>query len=437
MRDRSANLQASCKTTAVRHRLPKAIVTWLRTVSQVALAGRILQWRRGWIALAWLCVVAFPRTAWAQPGIPSLETVVSGGDGRTGASPPVASSAGAPSGLPNQSGQVWRSYDIRPYTKELKNIDRPHQAIVDWVLRETGTDVWFSEPFGILNADRETLRVYHNQQMQDIVASIHERFVNGTTAPQRYGLRIVTIGNPNWRTRAMALMRSVQAKSPGVQAFLLSKENYAVLMSMLRGRVDYHELSSVDIVLHNGQPQVLEQTRGRNYVSDFKPVAGAWPPYMPSTGEIKEGYQLQISPLLSLDESEVDLVVKCNIDQVERLVNVNLDLPLSNGQVYTGQVNVPQVVSWRLHERFRWPSDQVLLLSCGVVAAPDGTNNSSLLGVGGNVLGLGRILPNSNRADALLMIEYRGDASDGVPSNPAAGQTNLASPLNPLSRGRY
>lgn len=45
-------------------------------------------------------------------------------------------------------------------------------------------------------------------------------------------------------------------------------------------------------------------------------------------------------------------------------------MPLSTGQAYTGQINVPQVASWRLHERFRWPADEVLLLSCGVVAAP-------------------------------------------------------------------
>ncbi len=53
-------------------------------------------------------------------------------------------------------------YDLRPYTQALKNVDRPQQAVIDWILRDTGTDVWFSEPTGILTADRTTLRVYHN-----------------------------------------------------------------------------------------------------------------------------------------------------------------------------------------------------------------------------------------------------------------------------------
>jgi hypothetical protein len=347
-------------------------------------------------------------------------------------------SSGPPK-LPTDGGQYFEEYDLKPYTKELTTVDRPQQAIVDWVLRETGTDTWFTEPFGFVNADRNTLRVYHNEQMHQIVRGVHEKFVNGTTAPQLYGLRMLAIGNPNWRTRAHSLMRTVQAQSPGVNAFLISKENSAKLLAMLRGRTDFRELSAADIVVHNGQSQVVEQLRGRNYVSDFQPKEGTWPPYLPVTGEIKEGYRLQLSPLLSVDKQTVDLVVKCNIDQVERLANVNLDMPLSTGQVYSGQINVPQVASWRLHERFRWPADQVLLLSCGVVAAPQGAPTGSLLGQGTSLIGLDRIIPgNGNRADALLLIEYRGDATGRVPMSPTGPVSNSAQPtLNPLSRGRY
>jgi len=324
----------------------------------------------------------------------------------------------------------------------LSSVDRPQHAIIDWVLRETGTDAWFSEPFGFVSADRNTLRVYHNEQMHHLVRGVHEKFVNGTTAPQLYGVRLMSIGNPNWRTRAHTLMRSVQAQSPGVSAYLISKENNAMLLAMLRGRTDYKELSSVDVVVQNGQSQVLEQLRGRNYVSDYKPIENTWPPYMPVTGEIKEGYRLQISPLLSVDKQTVDIVVKCNIDQVERLANVNLEIPLTTGQVYSGQVNVPQVASWRLHERFRWPADQVLLLSCGVVAAPQGTPNGSLFGQGTSLIGLDRILPNGgDRADALFLIEYRGDATGRVSTAPTGSsptQLNSAQQnLNRLSRGRY
>lgn len=377
--------------------------------------------------------------ATAGQSIPSLDTRGTGTAPVAGASVPASSlrtkrTGGAPS-LPTDAQQYWEEYDLRPYTKELTTVDRPHQAVIDWILRDTGTDAWFTDPFGFINADRNTLRVYHNEQMHQLVRQAYERFVNGTSAPQNFGMRLIAIGNPNWRTRGHTLLRSVPAQSPGVQAFLASKENNAILMAMLRGRSDFKELASVTITTQNGQPQVLEQLRSRNFVREFRRVDGSWPPYLPETGEIQEGYRLQMSPLLSLDKQSIDIVVKCHIDQVERFSNVTLDLPLPTGQMHSGQIQVPQLASWRLHERFRWPADEVLLLSCGVVASPQAPANNTLLGQGSNLIGLDRILPTAgDRADALLVIEYLGDA--GRTAAPVATTASQPS-ANPISRGRY
>jgi hypothetical protein len=232
-------------------------------------------------------------------------------------------------------------------------------------------------------------------------------------------------------------MRSEKAQSPGVKAYLVSKENSALLLALLRGRPDFRELNAVDLVVHNGQSQSFEQLRGRNYVENQQPVNGGYPPYMPVTGELKEGYRLKLSPLLTVDRKTVDLAVKCDIDQVERLSNVNLDLPTALGQPFSTQIQIPQMVSWRLHERFTWPADQVLILSCGIVATPQGAPSNTLLGQGGNILGLDRILPigSGDRAEALLLIEHKGDATGRVASAPAPGSSTQQ--LNPLSRGRY
>lgn len=386
-------------------------------------------------------VVTWTRCTWAQDAVPSLEGQASAstgagpGTGATGGAGLRGKRTGGAPALPTDADQYWEQYDLRPYTKELTTIDRPHQAVIDWILRDTGTDAWFTDPFGFINADRNTLRVYHNEQMHQIVRQAYERFVNGTTVPQLFGMRLIAIGNPNWRTRGHTLLRSVPAQSPGVQAFLASKENNALLMAMLRGRADYRELANVSVTTHNGQPQVMEQLRSRNFVREFQPAA-SWPPFLPVTGEIQEGYRLQVSPLLSLDKQTIDIVVKCHIDQVERLSNVTLDLPLPGGQTHSGQIQVPQMASWRLHERFRWPADEVLILSCGVVASPQSPANNTLLGQGSNIMGLNRILPQGDRADALLVIEYLGDATRGGSST--VGPTNSAQvPVNPLTRGRY
>lgn len=327
-------------------------------------------------------------------------------------------------------------YDIRPYTQALTSVDRPQQAIIDWILRDTGTDVWFSETTGILNADRNTLRVYHNEGMHQIIKQVYERFVNGPIVPQVFGLRIITIGDPNWRQRALSWMKSVEVESPGVHAWLLSKENSAMLMSMLRSRNDVRETPMPELSLIHGQSHNIDQLRSRNYVREYRRQDQPYPAYVPMNSEIKEGYRLQFSPLMSTDLRSMDVALKCSIDQVERLNQVFIDLPTAVGGVQSAPISVPQLVSWRLHERFRWPTDQVLVLSCGVIATPSETSNGNLLGnIAGNSgpFGLGKLLPNmaGSRADALLVIEYKGSGTAASSSDNASAQSNS------ISRGRY
>ena len=58
---------------------------------------------------------------------------------------------------------------------------------------------------------------------------------------------------------------------------------------------------------------------------------------------------------------------------------------------------------FRFHERFRWPTEQVLLISLGVVAMPQPVDVKAMLG------GLPLPLPSSPpRADLLVMIESKG-----------------------------
>ena len=351
--------------------------------------------------------------------------------------------------MPQNAGQQWVEYDIRPFTGNVKNVEKPQQWIVDWIIRETGTDVWFNEPMGVLNADSEKLRVFHTPEMQKRVAEIYEKFVNGAAEPQIYSVRIITINNPNWRSRALPLMRSVASNSPGVSAWLMPKENGAILLSQLRSRNDARELQAHDIPLYNGQLQYMEQIRSRNYLKEYiVNTTAPYPPYIPTSDAINEGFKLQISPLLSLDGKTADLMLKCEIDQVERLNPVRIDLPLNPAQVQSVQIEVPQVVSWRLQERFHWPTDQVLLLSCGIVANPVGEVNNTLLSNPPTFLGLNKVIPTvGQRNDAILWIEYKGAASNHLggaagtaaapaPNNNAAPNTNAAS-VNPLSRGRY
>jgi hypothetical protein len=110
-----------------------------------------------------------------------------------------------------------------------------------------------------------------------------------------------------------------------------------------------------------------------------------------------------------------------------------------------------------MQERFRWPTDQVLILSCGVIAAPNNsTSQNTLFGspattASNGILGLGKLLPNAagTRSDALLVMEYIGPASSNLAINPSNQTANVSgngitAPIatnpntsSPISRGRY
>lgn len=366
---------------------------------------------------------------WKPPAVKEAPIRTAAVDGATVSSPITLVSKGSGT-LPNEQGQVWREYDISPYTARVTTTERPEQAIVDWVLRETGTDVWFSEPLGLLNASKGKLQVYHTPEMQRLVLDIVDRFVSSQAQTHAFSLRMVSVGSPNWRSTALPLLQPVDVKAPGVDAWLMSKENAAVLLGQLRKRTDFRELNSPSVLVHNGQSYTASRLTPQNYVRSVRLRQDVWPGHELEMGQLPEGYSLQFSPLVSLDGRTIDAVIKCHIDQIEKLVPVAIDVPSLAGGTQRVQLQVPQVVSWRLHERFRWPAGQVLVLGCGVVATPSGEKMGPL---GLPLPSLGGIsLPASSRADALLFVESKGRSDEALLEARRATADG-----NPSFNGRY
>ena len=329
--------------------------------------------------------------------------------------------------LPNAAGQVWREYDISSYTSKVTSVSNPQQALLDWVLRETGTEMWFNQPLGILHATKSRLIVYHTPEIQSEVKNIVDRFVRTRGQLQSFNINLVTVGNPNWRAAAYPLLQTVDVKSPGVEAWLVSKENAAILFNQLKNRTDFKEHSGGTVNTHDGQSFVLEKTKPVPFVRSIRWMPGQFPGYEPLMTTINEGYTVGLSPLMSLDNQSVEIAIKCDVDQVESLTPVKVPVGGANNTVNNVDLNVPKVISWRLHERFRWPADQVLLVSSGVVADPQpesGTGFGPL-----RSLGLGAAQKRTGRSDALLMIEYRGP-SNGASLPRSAGRSRMQTLTN-------
>ncbi len=97
----------------------------------------------------------------------------------------------------------------------------------------------------------------------------------------------------------------------------------------------------------------------------------------------------------------IDAVLKCEVDQVEKMLPVKIDVPSATVRNQRTTIEVPQLASSRLHERFRWPADQVLLISLGVVPTP--------VAKAPNTLGIKvPLISAPTRADLLVFVESKG-----------------------------
>lgn len=283
---------------------------------------------------------------------------------------PIAKVTSGTGALPNQNGQVWREYDISPYTARVTSTNRPEQAIIDWILRETGYEAWHSSVVSVLSADAKSLRVYHIPEIQAIVADVVDRFLKSEGASQSVNVRIVSTDGPSWRIRAQQVLRPVPVQTQGIQAWLIAREDASLLGTELKKRSDYREHGSPQLFINSGQSAVVSLLRPRPYTSDIVMRTDVWPGFEAKAAQFDEGMSIELSPLGSLDGRSLDAVVKVSIDQLERLQALNVDVPSAAAPRQRTAIQVPQVSQFRLHDRFRWPIESVLLISLGVVPLP-------------------------------------------------------------------
>lgn len=329
--------------------------------------------------------------------------------------------------LPNDAGQVWRDYDIGTYTARVTSTNRPEQAIIDWILRETGYEAWHTEPLGILCAGSSRLRVYHTPEMQKLIADVVDRFTSSEAATYSFSMRVATLDSPVWRAMAQRLMKPIPVRSPGINAWVLPKEDAAMLLGELRRRRDYREHSSPHLMVNNGQSTVISVMRGRPFVKGVAARPDIAAGYEPTVGQIDEGFALDFNPLLTADQRMIDAAIRCDINQIEKMIPVMVDVPTRVSPRQRAKIEVPQVTQYRFHERFRWPMDKVLVVGMGMVPLPIPVDGAPL--VPGVPLPIGK---TPARADLIVFVECKGQVT-AAKNSPANGRLREAKNY----RGRY
>ena len=138
----------------------------------------------------------------------------------------------------------------------------------------------------------------------------------------------------------------------------------------------------------------------------------AHPGFEPKISQFEEGFSLEFSPLLSLDGKSIDAMVKCHVDQLEKMVPVTIDVPTAIAPRQHTEIEVPQWVSYRVHERFHWPADSVLLISFGVIATPLAPEPSIKI----------PLFTQPARAELLVFIDNRGVEGQPPAAPPSVGR---------------
>jgi hypothetical protein len=294
--------------------------------------------------------------------------------------------------IPATAGQTWKQHEIAPFVKMAG--EGSQRYVVDWILQETGYPAWHGATAASLSADADTVSCFHTPEMQARVEEIVGRFVAEADTPHRFSVRVLSFNGPAWRADARPALRPIPAATPGVQAWILSREDAAVLLARLRARGDCQELPTGAVLAGNGLPAVLSGGRKLPYVQDIAPRPDAWPGWQMQNAAFDEGFLLDVHPLLSADGSFVDAVLRCRIDLVEKLASVPVPAPGAAGRV---QVEVPQVAAVRIGERFRWPATQTLLVGIGLVPWPMPAQNTTVAS----------LVPDAKRRDVAIVVEPR------------------------------
>lgn len=299
------------------------------------------------------------------------------------------------SDLQADGGQVMQSYDISPFVEQAG--PGSQKLVVDWVLQETGYSAWHGTQLAAIAADEKSLRCFHVPSMQGRVAEVVARFTTDAASPHRFSVRVIGMAGPAWRGAAVPKLEPIPTATPGVQAWMLPREELAMLLARVGGRSDFRELPTGAVLAANGQPAVISGGRRRPYIQDVSIRPDVWPGWQAVQAEADEGLSLDVHPLLSKDGDSIEAVVRCRIDQIERMAPVVIGSPTPDRSRV--QIEVPQLSSIRVGERFRWPSTHALVVGLGIVPWP----------VPDPVAGQGPALfaGNAVRRDVVVIVEPR------------------------------
>jgi len=328
--------------------------------------------------------------------------------------------------IPQDHGQMWREFDITPYTQGRKlptGSIPPEQVLIDWILRQTGAAMWHSAPFGILTADSEKLYVYHTKEVLLVVADIVDRFVCPQLWNESCTLRIVTTTRPDWLNKGHTYLKPIPIATQGIQGWILERTGAQNLLQELGRRGDFKELIPPQPLIAHGIQHNVVTKKQRQYLRDVQPNASALNGYAEDRVTIDEGIGLSMIPLALLDGQNMAVTIKLDVVQIERMLSTMIEVATAKNPRQRVQVESPQMSYFKMDEIVRFPNNRVLLLDLGTVPIPNTAEGDSR-----NIIAdISKGINPARRGNVLIFIECTsGSAIPAVSSSPTTQPVRTA-----------
>ncbi len=324
--------------------------------------------------------------------------------------------------LPSDSGQFWMTYDITPYTSLFPNLPSPEQAIVNWILYDTGNDFWHKVPFGVFSATSERLYVYHNEKVQQYVSNILDRFLDAKHKNDLFQVRIIVLESPDWRTKAASKIHPYPVNKKELSGWVINKSDAPALLQLLSKRPDYLELNASRNVVPNAETfgWVLPAP-SRTYVRDIQVAPSTPQGYVTDEHSIDEGYRMEVTPLVSTNGEQVEILFRCQSTVIEKMDSVSLKIPTATAPRQQLSAEVPQIARTDIEDKISIPMNLVFLLDLGMIPmVPEAVEGNS---------GLVNILPKSIYRNVLVLIQKNELAPQTeTPSESPAPSTTTPAP---------
>lgn len=266
-----------------------------------------------------------------------------------------------------QPGHDWSEFDISRYTELAHAENSPQTAIIEWVMRRTGQDVWHGDKVAVLCASRTRLLAYHNAKVREQVAEMVQRFTRATADQMRLRVRLVVAADPSWRRYVVySQLNPIKSGPQGQQVWTARVQDAAFILAQMQINQSFRVLYDKTVPLVNGQTHTVKSYVTRDYVAGIQRAGGAGVGFQGGTGQLEEEVVLRLSPLLTYEGDALEAAVDLQTNTVRALHRTRVLAPREVGPAEM-TIDVPEVSETRLHKAFGgWPLNQTLLISAGV-----------------------------------------------------------------------